>query len=179
MEDQFGSCPVCGRNDGYRNIYSQHFFFCEEHRITWSVGSNLLSSWREESREDWRGAWEELKDYRLFDPDAPGEVGPTLAEETSFDTMVPPGAPPPARERPHRFGDDPYPGELRDLMSELDGRRQEVAQDLGAEHPLFRLIDSALRVGDLEDLRTARAAGYGAVRCGYYPQGGDFDNMPI
>jgi hypothetical protein len=176
MEDQFGSCPECGRNDGYRNIYRQHFFFCEEHRITWSVGSNLLSSWRAESREDWRAAWEKLKDYRLFDPEVPGEVGPPLGEELSFGTMVPPGAPSLVEDRSRRFGEEPYAGELRDLMNELDGRRQEVAHDLGTEHPLFGLIDSALRYGDLEHLRTARAAGYGAVRCGYYPQGDDFDS---
>ena len=75
-----------------------------------------------------------------------------------------------AREQGHRFGEEPYPGELSELMACLGGRRQEVAEDLGEEHPLFRIIDGALRSGDLEELRTARAVTYGAVRSGYYPQ---------
>jgi hypothetical protein len=74
------------------------------------------------------------------------------------------------REQGRRFGEEPYPGELSDLMTDLDGRRQEVAEHLGEAHPLFRIIDGALRSGDLEELRTARAVSYGAVRTGYYPQ---------
>jgi hypothetical protein len=92
MADQFGACPECGKNDGYRNIYRQHFFFCEEHRITWSVGVNLFSSWREQSPADWRAAWEQLKDYRVYDPEVPTEIGPPLGEVTSFQAMVPPPA---------------------------------------------------------------------------------------
>ncbi len=50
------------------------------------------------------------------------------------------------------------PGELRDAFNALDGSRQEIADALGTEHPLFRLVDGALRSGDLDELRTARAA---------------------
>ena len=32
-------------------------------------------------------------------------------------------------------------------MNGLDGRQQEVVQDLGAQHPLFHLIHHALRAG--------------------------------
>jgi hypothetical protein len=32
-EDHFGSCPECGKTDGYRNIYRRHFFFCDEHAL--------------------------------------------------------------------------------------------------------------------------------------------------
>ncbi len=63
----FGTCPECGKSDGYRNIYRLQFFFCDEHRLVWCPGSNLLSSWREESEEDWRSAWELLKGYRTAD----------------------------------------------------------------------------------------------------------------
>jgi hypothetical protein len=93
MEEQFGSCPECGRNDGYRNIYRQHFFFCEEHQITWVPGSNLFSSWRAEGREDWRATWEKLKEYRLYDPDASPAIGPQLGEVVRFESMIPPPAP--------------------------------------------------------------------------------------
>jgi len=59
---------------------------------------------------------------------------------------------------PYRFGAEPYPGEVEDLTSVLDNRHQQVAQDLGTEHPLFRLLDASLRAGDVEELRVARAA---------------------
>src|SRR5215208_4701675 len=66
----------------------------------------------------------------------------------------------PERE-PRRWG-------CRDLMNGLDGRRQEVGQDLGAQHPLFHLIHQALRAGEVErSLRTALAASYGSLCFGY------------
>ena len=58
----------------------------------------------------------------------------------------------------YRFGEEPYPGEIEDLTSVLDNRREQVAEDLGKEHPLFRLLDASLRAGDVEELRVARAA---------------------
>jgi hypothetical protein len=60
--------------------------------------------------------------------------------------------------RSYRFGEKPYPGEIEDLTNDLDGRRQQVAEELGIEHPLFRLLDGSLRSGDVEELRVARAA---------------------
>jgi hypothetical protein len=44
------------------------------------------------------------------------------------------------------------------LTNILDNRHQQVAQDLGTEHPLFRLLDASLRAADVEELRVARAA---------------------
>jgi len=96
--------------------------------------------------------------------------------------------PPPESEQTHhgwihvtrslrRFGEDPYPGELRDLTNDLDGRRQEVAQAVGTDHPLFKLLDGAVRSGDLEELRTASAASYGAARFGYWPRE-DYGELP-
>jgi hypothetical protein len=58
----------------------------------------------------------------------------------------------------YRFGEEPYPGEIEDLANVLDGRRQQVAEDLGTEHPLYRLLDESLRTSDVEELRLARAA---------------------
>jgi hypothetical protein len=58
----------------------------------------------------------------------------------------------------YRFGAEPYPGEVEDLTSVLDNRREQVREDLGTEHPLFRLLDASLRSGDVEELRVARAA---------------------
>src|SRR5215207_1034724 len=59
---------------------------------------------------------------------------------------------------PYRFGEEPYPGEIEDLISVLDNRREQVAEDLGTEHPLFRLLDASLRASDVEELRVARSA---------------------
>ncbi len=59
-----------------------------------------------------------------------------------------------------------YPGEMRDLYNGLDGARQVIGQALGEGHPLFRLVDGALRSGDLDELRVAQAADIG------WPSGG-------
>lgn len=54
----FGTCPECGDNDGYRNAGKSHWFLCHEHRVRWCVGSNLFSSWRHETEEQQRHAYE-------------------------------------------------------------------------------------------------------------------------
>lgn len=43
-------------------------------------------------------------------------------------------------------------------MNILDGERQEIAHVLGTEHPLFTLVDGAMKSMDLDELRVARAA---------------------
>jgi len=57
----------------------------------------------------------------------------------------------------------PYVGEAGDLLYTLDGERQAIAHTLGTKHPLYRLVDGALRSGDVHELRTARAASDGWV----------------
>lgn len=89
MAEEFDSCPKCGRSGEYRNIYRHHFFFCDEHRITWLAGSNLFSSWREEDEDDWRAAWEKLQHYRVGDPRGEEAVGAPLGEQTSLQDLVP------------------------------------------------------------------------------------------
>jgi len=84
----FGSCPECGKSDGYRNIYRLHFFYCDEHRLTWCVGSDLMSSWREESGEDWCSAWERLKGYGTVDGFGKYAPGPPLEELTTLERLL-------------------------------------------------------------------------------------------
>jgi hypothetical protein len=67
---------------------------------------------------------------------------------------------------------EPLVGELRDLLNLLDGERQELAADLGTDHPLFRLVDDALRSQDIDELRVARAA------CDGWPSGGKDNHVP-
>lgn len=61
---------------------------------------------------------------------------------------------------------EPQIGEERELFNTLDGERQEIAHTIGTDHPLFRLVDSALTSGDIDELRVARAA------TGGWPSGG-------
>lgn len=47
----FGACPKCHDTDGYIKVGSDHWFLCIEHKIRWFVGSNLFSSWEEQTEE--------------------------------------------------------------------------------------------------------------------------------
>ena len=89
-EGHFGVCPECGNTGEYRNIYKQHFFFCDEHQITWTPGANLFSSWHHETEEDWRKAWGKLRYYRPVDGFGRYAPGAPLGEQTSFEDLVPP-----------------------------------------------------------------------------------------
>lgn len=88
--NQFGECPECGRGDEYRNIYKHHFFFCDEHRFVWIGGTNLFSSWHEETEEDWRREWDHLKGYHTVDGFGEYESGTPLEEQVTFEDLVPP-----------------------------------------------------------------------------------------
>jgi hypothetical protein len=70
-DSHFGWCPECGRSDGYRNIGRQHWYFCDAHRVRWSVGSNLFSSWRHEDDATWQRNAEHLEPYREVDGSTP------------------------------------------------------------------------------------------------------------
>ena len=59
----FGGCPECGGTHGSYNIGQEHWFVCEDHKTKWWIGSNLFSSWREESEEVWRRNNEKLTAY--------------------------------------------------------------------------------------------------------------------
>jgi hypothetical protein len=84
----FGRCPECGKSDGYRNIHRLHFFFCDEHRLTWCPGANLMSSWLGESEEEWRAAWEKLREYRTVDGFGKYRPGLPLGEQTTLEDLL-------------------------------------------------------------------------------------------
>lgn len=67
-QDEHGVCPVCLRQDGFVNIGRDHWFYCERHRVTWCAGSNLFSSWREQTETDWRSNAAMLAGYRVVTP---------------------------------------------------------------------------------------------------------------
>src|SRR5215472_15623133 len=60
VENYFGGCPQCGKYDGCANVRRSHWFFCKEHKTKWCVGSNLFSSWTEETEEEQRALYYEI-----------------------------------------------------------------------------------------------------------------------
>jgi hypothetical protein len=56
----FGMCPTCRSNDGHINVGKAHWFFCQEHRVTWMVGVNLFSTWHGETEAEQRAQYDEL-----------------------------------------------------------------------------------------------------------------------
>ena len=74
-EAYWGICPACHRNDGYLNVGRDHWFVCHAHRVKWCIGSNLFSSWRYESREEWAENRDVLKGYTEIEPEFPAEAG--------------------------------------------------------------------------------------------------------
>ena len=60
VNDHFGVCPTCKSNDGYINIGKGHWFYCREHRVRWFVGSNLISTWRDETEDEQRAQYDRL-----------------------------------------------------------------------------------------------------------------------
>jgi hypothetical protein len=71
----FGLCPVCHETDGYANAGRSHRFYCREHKTSWCVGSNLFSSWRDQTEAEQRAIWDEigLDDFEDVEPYFPPE----------------------------------------------------------------------------------------------------------
>jgi len=46
FKKHFGGCPQCRLSNGFRSIGRDHWYYCDEHRMKWWIGSNLFSSWR-------------------------------------------------------------------------------------------------------------------------------------
>jgi hypothetical protein len=87
--EYFGGCPQCGKNDGYTNIGRGHWFYCSAHNTKWWAGSNLFSTWRDETKE------EQERQYN--------EIG--LGEFTHAKPIYPPPDEPPQLEPRQKFPD--------------------------------------------------------------------------
>ena len=64
--DFFHGCPECPETMGPDNIYNAgklHRGACHEHHTTWILGSNLFSSWRDETEEQQRTRYREIETY--------------------------------------------------------------------------------------------------------------------
>jgi hypothetical protein len=64
----FGACPRCGKNDGYLNVGRDHFFVCHEHKKYWRFGSNMFSSWREQTEDERAANAELISGYEEVEP---------------------------------------------------------------------------------------------------------------
>ena len=62
-DDYFGVCPICGKTDGYLNIFKNHWFYCSKHKKRWLAGYNLFSGWYGETEEDWSRNEKILSEY--------------------------------------------------------------------------------------------------------------------
>jgi hypothetical protein len=60
FDDTFGLCPICHKTDGCANAGRSHRYYCKEHRKFWCVGSNLFSSWRDQTEAEQRRIWNEI-----------------------------------------------------------------------------------------------------------------------
>ena len=69
----FGTCPKCGRADGFVNIGRVQVFFCNEHRTKWWAGANLISGWRDENPEIWEENKRRLAAFRNVEPLYPAD----------------------------------------------------------------------------------------------------------
>ena len=64
----FGLCPHCAGGDEYLNVGRDHWFICREHKTRWCAGSNLFSSWRDETQAQWDENEQLLKEFKVIKP---------------------------------------------------------------------------------------------------------------
>jgi hypothetical protein len=66
--DHWGGCPECHTYDCYLNVERTHWFVCHTHKKKWCVGWNLMSSWRDETQEQWDRNAARIADYEEIEP---------------------------------------------------------------------------------------------------------------
>ena len=89
VDNYFGGCPHCGQTDGSANIGRSHWFFCSTHETKWCIGSNLFSSWRNETEEEQRrayakiglGEFTEVEPLPCTDPEIAGDATQPPADD--------------------------------------------------------------------------------------------------
>ena len=64
----FGSCPQCRGSDGFLNLGRSHWGLCDAHQVKWPIGSNLFSSWQDETEADWARNASKLDGYVEVEP---------------------------------------------------------------------------------------------------------------
>jgi hypothetical protein len=64
----FGGCPHCGGMNYVLNVGRDHWVTCDRHKTKWKIGSNLFSSWQNETEADWTRNSYHLTNYRSVEP---------------------------------------------------------------------------------------------------------------
>ena len=64
----YGDCPRCSRNDGYINLGREHWQVCHKHKVRWCIGSNLFSSWENETQQDQARNRHRIGHYQVVKP---------------------------------------------------------------------------------------------------------------
>ena len=66
-------CPECDGGDGMINIGRSHWCYCNKCKVQWCIGSNLFSSWREETVAEQRARYHALglQDYTIWPDEHP------------------------------------------------------------------------------------------------------------
>jgi hypothetical protein len=88
----WGGCPECHATHGYLNVLGdlgmEHWFFCENHKVRWYVGTDLFSSWRDMPSDALQKQAEQAKALKPVErwypqtvPDAATEPCPTCGAE--------------------------------------------------------------------------------------------------
>lgn len=67
-KNQFGVCPICRHTDGFLTLRWDHYFVCDEHKLRWYVGSNMLSALCSEFEDITIKNLELIKDYKDAKP---------------------------------------------------------------------------------------------------------------
>ncbi len=65
---RLGDCPICGRNDGFLNLFKSHWFICKRHKMKWYAGYDLYPGWKDETEEDWQRNERILSQYQEVRP---------------------------------------------------------------------------------------------------------------
>ena len=64
--------------DGYLNVHKSHWGICRSCGTKWPIGSDLFSSWKNETKEDWGRNAELLSDLTEVQPIADPSEGQGL-----------------------------------------------------------------------------------------------------
>ena len=64
----FGGCPICRNTCPYVDVYRNQWFYCEAHKVCWCAGSNLLSTWREQTEQDFVHNGAMLNGFEIVEP---------------------------------------------------------------------------------------------------------------
>jgi len=104
-ETHFGVCPKTGNNDGYLNDEKKHWFYCEAGKTKWCAGSNLFSTWHDETPAKWAENRKFLADFEEVEPDLPislaePETAPGVLLAMSLGDMAADAPLPRPRRRP-------------------------------------------------------------------------------